>query len=93
MEEKEIKYPVDVYLSGKKVGTMDRRGEVTITDASAQNTVIDMMESKAVGLSYTDTKGNPYKDGSVHFTTLGKEEEAKMEKHRIELNKKKGRIL
>ena len=91
--EEQTNYPVDVYLNGKKVGTMNRRGEVTFTDNSAAATVLSMMESKAVGLSAKDAKGNTYKDGSVHFTTLSQEEEVKMEKHRINMARKKGRIL
>lgn len=92
-QENKPKYPVDVFLNGKKVGTMDSRGAVTFTDQSAANTVLSMMESKAVGLSSKDTKGNEYKDGSIHFTTLGQEEDVKMENHRIKMAKKKGRIL
>lgn len=92
-EDKKPKYPVDVYLNGKQVGTMDRRGAVTFTDQEAVSQVMKLMDSNAVGLSSKDAKGSTYKDGAVHFTTLGQEEDVKMENHRIQLNKKKGRIL
>jgi len=91
--ENDTVYPVSVYLNGKIVGTMDSRGAVTITDQSAVETVMKMMDSSAVGLSSRDSKGNVYKDGGIHFTTLGNEEDAKMEHHRIAMQRKKGRIL
>lgn len=92
-EDKKPKYPVPVMLNGKQVGTMDSRGAVTFTDQSAASTVLSMMESKAIGLSSKDGKGNEYKDGSIHFTTLGQEEDIKMENHRIKMAKKKGRMI
>ncbi len=87
------KYPVDVFLNGKLVGTMDRRGTVTFTDQSAVDQVTKMMASNALGLTSKDSKGTPFKDGAVNFTTLGEDETIKMENRRIQLNKKKGRIL
>jgi hypothetical protein len=91
--EDNTKYPVDVFLNGKLVGSMDRRGTVTFTDQSAVEQVTKMMATNAIGISSKDSKGLPFKDGACHLTTLGDNETNKMENHRIQLNKKKGRIL
>ena len=93
MSDKEITYPVDVYLNGRKVGTMDRKGVVTLSDYKDTDVVLEMLQKNAVGIMTKDSKGVAYKDGAVHISTLGNEEDAKMENHRIKLNKKKGRIL
>ena len=91
--KEEIKYPVVVFLNGRIVGEMDRRGVVTFTDSSAINDVTRMMAAGAVGLSHNDKTGMPFKDNAVHFNSLGPEEDNKMELKRIQLNKKKGRML
>lgn len=93
LPDDKTKYPIPVMLNGKQVGTMDSRGAVTFTDDSAINTVMKMMDSNAIGLSSKDSKGNVYKDGSIHFTTLGQEEDIKMENHKIKMMKKKGRMI
>ena len=88
-----ITYPAPVMLNGKQVGTMDSRGAVSFTDDSAVATVMKMMDSNAIGLSSKDSKGNLHKEGSIHFTTLGHDEDVKMEHHRIKMQKKKGKLL
>ena len=95
MESKkdEIKYPVPVFLNGRPVGTADRRGVVTFTDQSAVDDVVRMMESNAIGLSSKDGKGSSYKDGAIHFTTLGAAEDNKMKAAELAHNKRKGRSL
>jgi hypothetical protein len=93
MKNKEINYPVQVYLNGRNVGTMDSRGTVTFTDSTAVNEVVKMMSTTAVGLSSKDSKGLPYKDNAIHFSSLGKEEDNKMEAARLQSQKKKGRMI
>ena len=92
-QEDTTKYPVDVFLNGKIVGNMDRRGIVTFTDQSAVEQVTKKMMSNAMGLSSKDGKGSLHKNGAVHLKTLGEAESNKMENHRLKLEKKKGRIL
>ena len=93
METKQ-KWPVPVYLNGKLVGEMDSRRAVTFMDQSAVETVLKMMESNAVGLS------SRIKDGketgvfnAINIDTLGDDETIKMENHRLNTERKKGRIL
>lgn len=93
MSDNEIQYPVDVYLNGRKVGEMDRKGVVTLLDYRDTQVVLDLLQKHAVGISNKDSKGTAFKDGAVHLTTLGNDEDNKMEHHRIKLNKKSGRML
>lgn len=86
-----VTYPRDVYFAGSKVGTQKVNGEIIFDDYKTGMAMINLIQTKAYGVTDKDSRGNQTKH--VTIIPLSTKEDNNIARKKLELNKRQGQIF